>query len=164
MQTTMEQLSVLQAQKLEAEESLASQLAATKEQLMTAKANCERLKKELAIANDRLGKLGAMKRNGALCAIFFFSLLNVATLDATRLVLQEERRAKEEIIVNKQSIERKSKEFIESQQKKMEELNQAKVRDNKLRLLDCSANEAHQLIKFLSDNFFILKLFVLFIC
>ena len=60
--------------------------------------------------------------------LFFISLPNVATLDATQLVLQEERRAKEEIIANKQNIERKSKEFIESQQKKMEELNQAKVR------------------------------------
>ena len=67
----MEQLSVLQAQKLEAEESLAGQLVATKEELMTAKMNCERLKKELAIANDRLSKFGVMKRNGALCYFFF---------------------------------------------------------------------------------------------
>ena len=55
--------------------------------------------------------------------------LNVVALDATQLVLQEERRAKEEIIANKQNIEKKSKEFIENQQKKMEQLNQAKVRE-----------------------------------
>ena len=54
--TTMQQLSMLQAQKQEAEDSLANQLAATKEELITAKTTCERLKKELAIANDRLGK------------------------------------------------------------------------------------------------------------
>ena len=54
MQITMEQLSVLQDQKQETEDSLASQLAATKEELISAKANCERLKKELANANDRL--------------------------------------------------------------------------------------------------------------
>ena len=56
MQITMEQLSVLQEQKQEAEDSLANQLAATKEELMTARANCDRLKKELAIANDKLSK------------------------------------------------------------------------------------------------------------
>ena len=44
-----------------------------------------------------------------------------------QLVLAEERKAKEEALANKQSVEKKSKEFIESQQKKMEELNQAKV-------------------------------------
>ena len=55
--------------------------------------------------------------------------MDIATLDATQLVLQEERRAKEEVIANKQNIERKSKEFIEGQQKRMEELNQAKVRE-----------------------------------
>ena len=43
-------------------------------------------------------------------------------------MLQEERSSKEEILANKQSIERKSKEFIENQQRQMEELNQAKVR------------------------------------
>ena len=58
-----------------------------------------------------------------------FVFLDIATLDATQLVLQEERRAKEEVIANKQNIERKSKEFIEGQQKRMEELNQAKVRE-----------------------------------
>lgn len=61
-------------------------------------------------------------------------ILNLVTLDATQLVLQEERRAKEEIIANKQNIERKSKEFIESQQRKLEELNQAKVRESKLKI------------------------------
>lgn len=59
-------------------------------------------------------------------------LLNVATLEAIQLVLQEERRAKEEIMANKQNIERKSKEFIERQQKTIEELSQAKVRENNL--------------------------------
>ena len=62
---------MLQAQKLETEESLASQLAATKEELMTLKVNSERLKKELAIAKDRLSKLGAMKRNCAMCYFLF---------------------------------------------------------------------------------------------
>jgi hypothetical protein len=52
----MEQLSVIQEQKQEAEDNLANQLTATKEELMTAKTTCERLGKELAIANDRLGK------------------------------------------------------------------------------------------------------------
>ncbi len=47
---------MIQEQKQEAEDSLANQLAATKEELMTAKTTCERLKKELAIANDRLGR------------------------------------------------------------------------------------------------------------
>ena len=127
--TTMQQLSVLQTQKQEAEDRLANELAATKEDLITAKTTCERLKKELAIANDRLGKWS----NGYIyreCKIskFCFFFLNLAKLDATQLVLQEERRAKEEIIANKQNIERKSKEFIESQQRKLEELNLAKVR------------------------------------
>ena len=43
-------------------------------------------------------------------------------------MLKEERSSKEELMADKQSIERKSKEFIESQQRQMEELNQAKVR------------------------------------
>ena len=43
------------------------------------------------------------------------------------MVLKEERSSKEELLADKQSIERKSKEFIESQQRQMEELNQAKV-------------------------------------
>ena len=42
-------------------------------------------------------------------------------------MLEEERRSKDEILASKQSIERKSKEFIENQQRKMEELNVAKV-------------------------------------
>lgn len=46
-----------------------------------------------------------------------------------QLVLKEERMSKEELLADKQSIERKSKEFIENQQRKMEELNQAKVRN-----------------------------------
>ena len=54
--TTMQQLSVLQAQKQEAEDHLANELTATMEELKTAKTTCERLKKELAIANARLGK------------------------------------------------------------------------------------------------------------
>ena len=42
-------------------------------------------------------------------------------------MLEEERRAKDDILASRQSIERKSKDFIENQQRKMEELNLAKV-------------------------------------
>ena len=52
----MEQLSVLQMEKQVAEESLANQLAATKEELMTAQVTCEQLRRELAIANDKMSK------------------------------------------------------------------------------------------------------------
>ena len=58
----------------------------------------------------------------------FFDTKRAVTLEAVQIVLREERMAKEEILANKQSIERKSKEFIENQQRKLEELNQAKVR------------------------------------
>lgn len=54
--------------------------------------------------------------------------LFTVTLEAIQFALEDERKAKEEVLTNKQSIERKSKEFIENQQKQMEELNQAKVR------------------------------------
>ena len=56
LQTTMEQLSLLQVEKQAAEESLASQLAATKEELLAAQATCGQLKKNLAVANDKLSK------------------------------------------------------------------------------------------------------------
>ena len=52
----MEQLSNLQLEKQEVEETLASQLAATKEELMTERAKFERLKRQLEIANDKLSK------------------------------------------------------------------------------------------------------------
>lgn len=53
----MEQLSVLQVEKQASEESLASQLALTKENLMTVTTNYELVKKELTAANDKLCEL-----------------------------------------------------------------------------------------------------------
>lgn len=52
----MEQLSALQLEKQAAEESLATQLAMAKEELMTEKAKFERLKRELDVAKDKLSK------------------------------------------------------------------------------------------------------------
>lgn len=52
----MEQLSNLQQQKQEVEDTLASQLAATKEELMTERAKFEKLKRQLEIANDKLSE------------------------------------------------------------------------------------------------------------
>lgn len=54
--TTMDQLSALQVEKQVTEESLASQLAATKEELLTVKTTCEQLSKDLAIAQRKLCK------------------------------------------------------------------------------------------------------------
>ena len=74
--TTMQQLSVLQAQKQEAEDRLANELTATKEDLITAKTTYERLKKELAIANDRLGKSsnGYIYKEYKISKFCFFSI------------------------------------------------------------------------------------------
>lgn len=52
----MEQLSLLQTEKQVTEENLATQLALTKEELMSVKADCDRLKQELSIANDKLSE------------------------------------------------------------------------------------------------------------
>lgn len=52
----MEQLSTLQLEKQNVEESLAGQLAANKEELITLRTNYDRLKRELAVATDKLGE------------------------------------------------------------------------------------------------------------
>ena len=61
------------------------------------------------------------------CTCTVLSISTTGALEDVQLVLEEERRSKDEIMAGRVSIERKSKEFIENQQRKMEELNQAKV-------------------------------------
>ena len=52
----MEELSTLQFEKQSVEESLAGQLAATKEELITLRTGYEQMKRELAMATDKLGQ------------------------------------------------------------------------------------------------------------
>ena len=57
----MEQLSTLQLEKQNIEESLAGQLAANKEELITLRTNYDQLKRELAVATDKLGESNEVK-------------------------------------------------------------------------------------------------------
>lgn len=98
---------------------------------MSVKADCDRLKQELSIANDKLSEFEIIIVQFSVCCMCQqLSLYSVgaATLDAVQLVLREERQAKEELLSSKQYIEMRSKEFIENQQRKLEKINLAKVR------------------------------------
>ena len=113
----MNRLTMVEQEKQVAEESLTTQLTLAREELMTAQNNCEQLKKELAISNDKLRELKWCVPCEWCSEQMFFSWSTV-TLEAVQLVLQEERRAKEEMMSSKDYIQRRSKEFIENQQKR----------------------------------------------